>query len=265
MTEAVFAGSMPSIYDRCLGNGRFRPFAVDLVSRVPAGAARILEVAAGTGVVTAELVRALPDAAIVASDLNPPMLDFAASKVTSPRVRFQRADAQSLPFGDADFDALLCQFGVMFVPDKPAMYAEMHRVLEPGGRLLFNVWERLEANQVPMIIAESVAAAFPDDPPNFSTRIPHGYHDAAVIEPALRAAGFTDVNFETVRLTSRHESAYEAAFGACQGTPIRGEIEERDPARLDEVTDATAAAITARFGAGPVISELTAIVVTAIS
>ena len=166
---------------------------------------------------TAELVRAFPDATIVASDLNPPMLDFAATKVTSPpgavpagrrpgvavrRCRFRRSavsvrrDVRAGQAGDVRRDA-------------PGP--------RPGGRLLFNVWERLEANVVPMIIAESVAAAFPDDVPNFSIRIPHGYHDAAVIEPALRAAGFTDIKFETVRLTSRHESAYEAAYRSLPG------------------------------------------------
>ncbi|MEA3011724.1 MAG: hypothetical protein QOD42_269 [Sphingomonadales bacterium] len=241
-TDVAFAGSIPALYDQYLGPLLFAPYAADIAARAAAlGPRRILETAAGTGIVTAALARALPGAEIVATDLNQAMLDVAAGRVQSSNVTFRQADAQALPFPDGEFDLVLSQFGVMFFPDRVAAYREARRVLKPGGRFLFNAWDRIEANPVTVAVGAAVAALFPDDAPSFYRRVPFGYHDKALIEADLRAAGFTDIAAETVALASR-VAARDAAIGLTQGTPLRAEIEAHG-ADLDEATAAAAAAL----------------------
>ena len=191
-SDTVFAGSIPALYNRYLGPLIFEPYAADLATRVASGpAGRVLETAAGTGVLTRALAASLPGAAeIVATDLNQPMLDFAAAQPGVERVQWQRADALSLPFPDRSFDAVACQFGAMFFPDKIAGYREALRVLRPGGRFVFSVWDRIEENEFADVVTEAVAALFPGDPPNFLARTPHGYHDGERIGAELAAAGF---------------------------------------------------------------------------
>ena len=173
------------------------------------------------------------------------MLDVAAGRIMSWRVTFRQADAQDLPFPDASFDAVVCQFGAMFFPDRAAAYREARRVLKPGGRFLFNVWDRLERNPVSAAVAAAVARLFPDDPPDFLGRVPFGYHDVQRIKAELAGAGFAEVTAETVEKTSP-VVARDAAKGLTQGAPLRAEIEARDPARLEVATEAAAAAL-ARF------------------
>jgi ubiquinone/menaquinone biosynthesis C-methylase UbiE len=263
--DAAFSGSIPALYDRYLGPMLFEPYAEDIAERTAAFAPRaILETAAGTGIVTDALAGRLPDARIVATDLNQAMLDVASGRLRSPNVAFQPADAQSLPFADAGFDAVVCQFGVMFFPDRVGAYREALRVLKPGGRFLFNVWDRIEENPVTAMLAETVATLFPEDPPRFLNRVPFGYHDKARIEADLRAAGFGDISSETVRKTSRVAAGEDAAVGLCHGTPLRSEIEERAPERLDEVTKAVADALSRIAGPdGSIDSRMSAHVFTA--
>ncbi|WP_371933007.1 class I SAM-dependent methyltransferase [Bradyrhizobium sp. CCGUVB23] len=225
---------------------------------------RLLEIAAGTGVVTRALARTLPlSVEIVATDLNQPMLDLAASRLTGRPVEWRQADANSLPF-DADvFDAVLCQFGVMFFPDKARAFREAFRVLKPGGRLLFNVWTDIMENEFTHVVTEAVAGFFPDDPPRFFAQVPHGYHDSSEIREALNAAGFERIDMERVKRHSRAESARAAAIGLCQGTPLRNQIEERDPGRLDEATEAAAAALSKRFDDSRIEGQMCALVVEA--
>lgn len=233
-SDSLFTGSIPALYDRCLGPMLFEPYAQDLAARAAALApGRILETAAGTGIVTAALAAALPDAEIVATDLNQAMLDVAAARGLPARVSLQPADAQALPFADAGFDLLVCQFGAMFFPDRVTAYREARRVLRPGSRFLFNVWDGLEHNPVSALLGNTVAALFPDDPPTFYRRVPFGYHDTAQIEADLRAAGFADIAIETVTRVSRVD-ARAAAIGLCQGSPMGLEIEARggDPAAV---------------------------------
>jgi ubiquinone/menaquinone biosynthesis C-methylase UbiE len=242
-TDAAFSGSIPALYDRYMGPLLFEPHARDIAARAAAlGPRRILETAAGTGIVTEALVRALPDAEIVATDLNQAMLDVAAGRVRAANVRFQQADAQALPFPDAGFDLVLSQFGVMFFPDRVAAYREVRRVLKPGGRFLFNVWDRIENNPVTATVGGAIAARFPEHAESFYRRVPFGYHDKARIEADLREAGFTDIAMETVALVSR-VGARDAAIGLVQGTPLRAEIEAHG-VDLDEATDAAAAGLT---------------------
>lgn len=261
-TDTVFAGSIPGLYDRCLGPFLFEPYAADLAERAAALNPRhILEVAAGTGIVTAALARALPEAEIVATDLNPDMLRVAEAKTGLRRVTFAPADAQSLPFPDGGFDLVICQFGAMFFPDRVGAYREARRVLRPGGALLFNVWDRLDSNPASQAISGAIASLFPDDPPSFLERVPFGYHDKAAVEADLRAAGFTAIESQTVAKRSRG-AARDVAPGLCQGSPLRAEIEARAPDRLDEASEAALAALI-RLHGDPVDAAMSAHVFTA--
>lgn len=243
-SDAHFPSSVAALYDRCLRPFLFEPYAEDLAGRAAAlGPRHILETAAGTGVVTEALLAALPDAEIVATDLNQAMLDAAQARLGADKVEYRLVDAQMLPFDDARFDLVICQFGVMFFPDRVAAYREARRVLEPGGHFLFNAWGRLEENEASLAVARAIASAFPDDPPSFLERTPFGYHDMDRVEADLRAAGFTDIAKEKVARRSRLPSAREAATGLCLGSPLRGEIEARDASRLDEMVEIAEAAL----------------------
>ena len=264
-SDAVFAGSIPELYETRFVPLIFEPYAIDLARRIAALApAHVLETACGTGVVTRALARALaPDAELIATDLNQPMLDHAASVGTARPVIWQQADAMKLPFDDARFDVVACQFGAMFFPDRAHAFAEARRVLRPGGTLVFNVWDRIEENEFADVVTDALALVFPADPPRFMARTPHGYSDKQAIANDLARAGFSATpHIETVAARSRAASAYDAAFAYCQGTPLRTEIEARGGATLTEATAACEAAIARRFGAGPVDGTIQAHVVT---
>jgi SAM-dependent methyltransferase len=261
----AFVGSIPETYERHLVPWMFAPYAADLAERL-AGlqAGALLEVAAGTGAVTRQLAAQLPEAVrIVATDLNQPMLDRAEATGTARAVEWRQADVQHLPFADDTFDAAVCQFGVMFFPDRAAAFAELHRVLRPGGRLLFNVWGPLQDNDVFATVVGAVAAAFPDDPPAFADRVPYGYHDRTRIAADLRAGGFAaDPQIDVVDARARAGRAADMAIGICGGTPLRNEIEARDASRFDEIVERATAALVRRFGDHGVDGALRALVVT---
>jgi len=263
--DAVFSGSIPALYDKYLGPLIFEPYAQDLATRLSAlNAERVLETAAGTGIVTRAMVRSLaPGVSIVATDLNQPMLDHAADQISAGRVSWQKADAQALPFPDGAFDAVVCQFGVMFFPDKQKAYREARRVLKPGGHFIFNVWDRIEYNEFADLVTAAVADMFATDPPRFLARTPHGYHQQQSVIAEVRSAGFTNVAVETLTRRSLAPTCRDPAIGYCQGTPLRNEIEARDANRLAEATEAAAERIGARFGKGPVDGMIQAHVFTA--
>jgi ubiquinone/menaquinone biosynthesis C-methylase UbiE len=263
--DTVFSGSIPTIYDNYLGPLIFEPYAQDLANRLSAlNPERVLETAAGTGIVTRALLRSLSaGASVVATDLNQPMLDHAAKQVSSSQVSWQKADAQALPFPDGTFDAVVCQFGVMFFPDKQKAYREARRMLKPGGHFIFNVWDRIEHNEFADLVTTAVAEMFAGDPPRFLARTPHGYHDNQAVIAEVKSAGFGNVAVETVTRRSVAPSCRDPAIGYCQGTPLRNEIEARDANRLVEATEAAASRISARFGNGPVNGMIQAHVITA--
>jgi len=266
-SDKVFVGSIPEIYDTYLVPLIFEAFANDLAERVAAlDPATILETAAGSGVVTRALTSRLSsDAHYTVTDLNQPMLDHAASKQEpDSRILWRQADALNLPFDDESFDAVVCQFGVMFFPDRVAGYAEARRVLKPGGTLLFNVWDDIGSNEFADVVTETAAAVFPDDPPQFLPRTPYGYHEEDLIRQELSQAGFLDVTYETLVEKSSAPSPRHAAFAYCQGTPLRNEIEARDANLLDDVTDRAEEAIASRYGAGPVTAKIQGHIITAV-
>lgn len=263
--DTAFAGSIPQLYERHLVPLIFAPYASDLAARVASRSpSRVLEIAAGTGVVTRALASLLPQStAIVATDLNQAMLEQAKTIGTSRPVEWRQADAMQLPFPDASFDMVVCQFGAMFFPDKPAAFAQARRVLRNRGAFLFNVWDRLEDNEFADDVTQALAACFPDDPPRFLARVPHGYHDAARIAHDVASGGFDKPQIDTVTQRSRADSPQVPAIAYCEGTPLRSEIEARDPSRLAEATHAAAAAIGKRFGPGAVDGKIQALVVSA--
>jgi ubiquinone/menaquinone biosynthesis C-methylase UbiE len=267
-TDKIFAGSIPKLYNDYMVPLIFEPYAADLASRLASRSeslplACVLEIAAGTGVVTRKLAAALPEnVSIVATDLNQAMLDPASSIGTARPVEWRQADAMQLPFDDAVFDAVVCQFGVMFFPDKAKAFSEARRVLKPGGVLLFNVWDRIEESEFAHTVSEAMATFFPADPPRFMARTPHGYHDVAVIAQDLKQAGFTtSPQITTLAARSQAASARIPAVAFCQGTPLRSEIEARDKSSLAEATDAAEEAIAQRFGRGAVDGKIQAHIV----
>lgn len=264
-TDTIFAGSIPAIYDQYMVPLIFAPYARLVAERAASlQPRRILETAAGTAVVTEELHRALPDAEITATDLNSPMLEQAARRISASNVHFRAADAQSLPFGNAIFDLVICQFGLMFVPDKVRANTEAHRVLRDGGRYLLVIWDRIEHNLATMTAGRAVGDLFPTDAARFYERVPFRYHDVGLIEHDLLAAGFTDVEFETVELRSRAASARDAAIALVQGTPMRSEIEQINAGMLGRATDAAAEALREFEGPDGFDAPMSARLVTAI-
>ena len=262
MNDACFQGDIPAAYDRYLVPILFDPYAADLAQRLaPLHPHRVLEVAAGSGALTRALSSVLPHAEIIATDLNQAMLDVAALRHSGGHVAWQQADALSLPFPDQIFDAVTSQFGVMFFPDKRRAYREILRVLKPKGTFLFNTWDSVENNAFAKAVKAATDALFPDDPPDFFRRTPHGYFDAEAILSELERAGFQSATFTQVDKTARASSASDVATAFCRGSPLRMEIEARQ-SKIDVVAR-VADTLEQVFGKGPIEGRMSAFVFTA--
>ena len=265
--DKVFAGSVPENYDRYMVPLIFEPYAADIARRAAALSPNaVLETAAGSGVVTRVLAPRLPrGASYMVTDLNRPMLDYAASRQPpDTRIEWRQADALSLPFEDATFDVVCCQFGAMFFPDRTAGYREAKRVLKSGGCFLFNVWDSIEENVFADDVTKALAKVFPNDPPRFLARTPHGYHDTVLIRSELEKAGFSRVKIETRAEQSRASSPLHPAIAYCQGTPLCNEIEARDAGKLEAATDYAASVIANKHGSGEVAAKIQAHVIMAV-
>ena len=264
-TDAAFGGSIPELYTRYMGPMFFEPYAADMASRLrDMTSGRLLETACGTGILTRVVAAALPGTvAITATDLNEPMLDFAKLQPGGERIQWRQADAQNLPLPDQTFDAVVCQFGVMFFPDKPRAYREVFRVLKPGGRFLFSVWDRIETNDLSFIVHKAVMKIYPDDPPMFLARTPMGYHDVGKVRADLVGAGFVEATVDTLKMPCHTPSARHPALGLIQGSPLGAEVAARDPSGLDRAVDAATRAIIERFGPGLIEASMQAHILTA--
>jgi SAM-dependent methyltransferase len=259
-TRRAWLGSMPVAYERGLVDAVFRPFAVDLVRRIAARSPRrVLELAAGTGVLTQELLRAVPAAEVTATDLNRAMVEIGRQQV--PVATWREADAMDLPFADARFDLVACQFGAMFFPDKRLAFAEVRRVLLDGGAFVMSLWDTLDKHDFQAALVAGVRSAFPRDPPTFMEALPHGYADVEAAIADLAAAGLHAETLDSVTLVGRAASARDLAEGYCLGTPLRAEIEERGD--LTTATAIVAEEMRRRLGAGPVTGRMTAHVIEA--
>ncbi len=263
--DNAFVGSVPEFYDRYMVPLIFEPYADDLAQRVGAiGPTDVLEVAAGSGVVTRAMSTALDGVAITATDLNQPMLDHAESVGTDRPVTWQQADVFALPFPDASFDVVVCQFGVMFFPDKAAAHAEVARVLRPGGTFVFSLWDRIENNEFVDVVEQALTTMFPHQPPTFMSRTPHGYFDDATIRADLVSSnGFGDVTIDAVDAVSRAVAPELASRAYIEGTPLRSEIEACDPDGLAAAIDTSTRALAARFGAADLVGKIRGFVVAA--
>ena len=260
--DRQFAGSIPALYEECLVPVLFTPYAQDLVRRAAAlQPGTVLELAAGTGAVSWMLAQALPEARIVATDLNPAMIEVAAARGWADNLSFEVADAQALAFPTGAFDLVIAQFGAMFFPDKVDAYRQVRRVLAAGGTFLFNVWAELEANNGSEAIHYAVRAALPEPRPDFIARTPFAYHDALRIEWELRQAGFAGVSIERVELASPPGSARALARGMCLGSPLANELAAHSP-ELRDAAFAAAVEAAERVEAGGAL-RMAALVVTA--
>jgi len=267
-TDKVFAGSVPENYDRYMVPLIFESYAADIARRAASlSPSAVLETAAGTGVVTRALAPKLsPGARYIVTDLNQPMVDYAASRQPSDaRIKWGQADALSLPFDNAAFDLVCCQFGAMFFPDRIAGYREARRVLKPGGHFLFSVWDRIEENVFADDVTNALARIFPNDPPRFLARTPHGYHDQALIRRELEQAGFSHVTIETKADQSRASSPRIPAVAYCQGTVLRNEIEARAAGKLESATDYAESVLADKHGSGEVAAKIQAHVIMAVA
>ena len=257
---SAFTGSIPVVYDEHLVPVVFRPYAAVLAARVATWSPdRVLEVAAGTGALTRELAERLPAADIAATDLAPPMVERGAASTGSARVRWQQADAQDLPVADASVDVWVCQFGIMFVPDRARAYREAHRVLRPGGHLLLSTWGPLAGNGFAQVLDEALTAWRPADPPTFVRDVPHGYADPDRVRADLTAAGFSDVQVDVVDLESRGVSAHAVATAFLMGTPAGDPARREGPTALAEVVAAVAGALEQRYGSGELAAPMRAL------
>src|SRR6478672_12386496 len=265
-TDKVFAGSVPENYDRYMVPLIFEPYAADIARRAASKSpSAVLEIAAGTGVVTRALAPKLsPSASYVVTDLNQPMLDYAASRqAPDGRIKWRQADALALPFENSAFDLVCCQFGAIFFPDRSSAYRQAKRVLKPGGHFLFSVWDRIQENVFADDVTNALGRIFPNDPPRFLARTPHGYHDTALIRRELEDAGFSRVAIETRAEQSRASSPRLPAVAYCQGTVLRTEIEAREPGKLEAATDYAASEIARRHGNGEIVAKIQAHVIVA--
>ena len=262
-TARDFSGSIPEYYDSILGPAQLNALAADLVRRIPVRPkGDVLELACGTGIVTQRLrERVDSNFRLVATDLSEAMLAYARSKVKG-KIDWRLADAAALPFKDETFGAVVCALGVMFVPDKQKLFAETRRVLNEGGLLLFNTWDRLERNPHAKGASDVMQTLFPGDAEMDFSSIPYGFNDETAIRGLLEGARFRNVEIDKVKIQVDCPSARSFATGQIRGTP-RSTLIEKKGAKLDEVIDKVATALAAVGGAEPFRVEANALVVRA--
>ena len=266
MATPAFSGSVPQLYHTLLGPLLFHGYADDMAARLDVDAGQqVLELAAGTGIVSSRIRDRLPpDGRLVVTDLSQAMLDVAKRTVgEDPRLEFLACDACDLPFPDASFDRMACQFGVMFFPDKERAMREARRVLRPGGVYVFNVWDSLAGSPIPEVVERTVARQFPQNPPGFLGRLPYGYFDTREMERVVRSGGFKDVRIETLELPSVAPTAEDAARAFMEGTPLSAEIAALNVPDLAALRAIVTKALAERFGDRPCRSTMRAFVATA--
>lgn len=264
VTTTAFTGSVPENYDRYLVPYIFEPYAKDLLARTDhAGVSHVLETACGTGSVTALLRNTLPpEVRLVATDLNGDMITIGKKILADKGIEWMVADAQALPFENDSFDLLVCQFGLMFIPDKATALKEAYRVVRLGGRIVFNTWDKLENNPAFYVADQVVKKYFPKEPPSFF-HIPFSMYDEKELQSLFEKAGFRDIRIELVKKEGTSPSSAATATGMLEGTPMYPTIQQRGPELLPRIKKDLEEQLASRFGDAPMISSLQAWVVTA--
>jgi ubiquinone/menaquinone biosynthesis C-methylase UbiE len=249
MDSIKFAGSIAENYEKYLTSVFFTEPAKDIISRVPKDTVSILELACGTGMVTRMLREKFPEAKITATDINPDMLKVAKEKLEGKSgIEWAEVNAEEIPYGDNTFDCVICQYGIMFVPDKQKMVGEAFRVLKPGGTFLFNTWDSLEKVTIAGITNGVIKDFFKDDPPAFYS-IPFSMYNPSEMEGYMKTAGFNNISVDNVKLEGTSPSAEDAAIGFSEGNPIYTAICERDKNMLPEIKKTLAEKFSKEFGA----------------
>jgi ubiquinone/menaquinone biosynthesis C-methylase UbiE len=260
---ASFAGSVPANYDKYLGPVLFEPYALDIISRIK-DAKNVLELACGTGRVTRHLLNKIPaDGRLTATDLNPDMIAVAKEIVTSDKVEWRTADAQELPFDDNSFDHIICQFGVMFFPDKAKAMAEAYRLLQPGGTYIFNVWDDLQFNPRSMMIKTIMEDIMGNDAPDFLRKGPYSWFDKNEIRGLLQLTGFKKVELEVVYKTAYYEKAEDLISGFVKGSPLSAYLAEQTEELRNKIVSSLVEKVVSEFGETNLESPMQAIVCTA--
>ena len=254
-----FSGTVPENYDRYLGPLLFEPFAIELASRISGkNFKNVLELACGTGRVTRHLRRSLPQqATLVATDLHADMIQIASAQLSNENISWETADAQELQFANASFDLVVCQFGLMFMPDREKVLSEVYRVLAPGGKFIFNTWDKIENNGAIYVGNQIICSYFPENPPTFY-RIPFLLHQPDLLETNLLATGFKNIKVSAVEKEGVSPSAKAAAIGIVEGNPIYNHIMQRDPNLVEVIRKAVEQKIAEAYGNAPLKTPLRA-------
>lgn len=258
---AAFAGTIPANYERYLGPFLFEPYALDLVSRLQDKKYNdILEIACGTGRVTAHLAKSVKHDTLTATDLNQDMISVAKEMIPDKNIKWMQADAMQLPFDDGSFDLVVIQFGVMFFPDKENGLKEAYRVLKTGGKLIYNTWNKVETNEAIHEGHSIIKSYFPDNPPIFYT-VPFSMYDDRELTTVTRRAAFKNITTTLVKKEGVSPSAADLAKGMVEGNPVYLAILERDPSLINTIKERIQKVLAEKFGDKPLKSPLQAWVV----
>lgn len=257
-----FGGSIPQNYDQYLGPFLFEPYARDLVARIDRNDGRVLELACGTGRVTAHLVKKMNKASLTVTDINPDMLSIAREKVKDSNIDWQTADMMELPFKNEEFDVVVCQYGIMFVPDKSKAMSEIYRVLKSGGYFHFNTWDNLDNNPVPNAVITAFRKTLSGEEGQFFD-IPFSMYDPQELERLLKESGFFDIRIERVKKEGEAASAADLSEGFLMGTPAYNAIMEHRPGSLQKIKEDVKTAVEAVAGNKQIRTPLNAWVCSA--
>lgn len=260
VTMLPISGTPAEIYERHMVPAIFSRWAPDLLqaARVQTGE-RVLDVACGTGAVTRLLAERVGlTGNVVSLDINPGMLAVARRTVLGPNIEWLESSALDMPLPDATFDAVVCQQGLQFFPDRPAALSEMRRVLKPGGRLALACWRSIEHTPGYLALEQALARRIG---PEKAALPPFSFGDAAALRGIVVGARFREVNLRAEAKMVRFLSAEHMVRAVVGGAPtMMGALTEQGEGVLDaiiaEVTEATRQYVDDEGWATPAVSHI---------
>jgi ubiquinone/menaquinone biosynthesis C-methylase UbiE len=234
-------GSAPEMYQRYLVPAMTALWAIDLVDQAaPRPGERVLDVACGTGVVARVAAERVGSTGRVAAlDINPGMLAVARSLPVAPGagIEWHEGSVLALPFPDAAFDAVLCQLGLQFFPDRTAALREMRRVLAPEGRLAVSVFGPIE--HTPATHALSNALDRHVGPgASVAKRTEHELADTEALRTLVTSAGFRGVAIHTASKLARFPSPTDYVRIQLAATPLASLVAQQDASRREGLVGA---------------------------